>query len=159
MNIKICQECLREFLPSSRHLKCPKCRRSSYDICSCGKEKHKTAKICLLCHQISSTKPVGWRGNKIKHRKGYIQVRVPDHPKAVSGYVFEHRLVMEDILGRLLLPNENVHHKNGVKDDNRPENLELWVTHQPSGQRASDLVEWANKIIDLYGDLYISNKL
>jgi hypothetical protein len=102
---------------------------------------------------------LGWRGNKIRHKKGYVQVRVPDHPNAVSGYVFEHRLVMEDIIGRLLFSNENVHHKNGIKDDNRPENLELWVINQPSGQRASDLLEWANEIIKLYGDLYTSNKL
>lgn len=59
---------------------------------------------------------------------------------------------MEDMLGRFLLPGENVHHKNGVKHDNSPENLELWVTTQPSGQRASDLVEWAYQIIQLYGE-------
>lgn len=47
---------------------------------------------------------------------------------------------MERVLGRSLRDGENVHHKNCDRLDNRPENLELWLTHQPQGQRVTDLV-------------------
>jgi hypothetical protein len=58
---------------------------------------------------------------------------------------------MELHLGRELLPEETVHHINGNRSDNRIENLELWSTSQPYGQRVADKLEWARKIIEMYG--------
>jgi hypothetical protein len=81
-----------------------------------------------------------WAGGRVK-RNGYVLVYAPDH-HSVAGtsrrYVLEHRLVMEQKEGRPLERYENVHHINGIRDDNRPENLELWSKPQPAGQRAHE---------------------
>jgi hypothetical protein len=66
-------------------------------------------------------------------------------------WVLEHRHVMETVLGRPLLPGENVHHINGDRTDNRPGNLELWLTSQPHGQRVADALAWAHEVIARYG--------
>jgi len=89
--------------------------------------------------------------NKQIDKEGYVLLYMPDHPNcSVSGLYSEHRLVMEQTLGRVLAKGENVHHKNGIRNDNRAENLELWSSRQPKGQRVEDKVEYAMEILKAY---------
>ena len=70
-----------------------------------------------------------WRGGR-RYCEGYVLVYCPEHPYCDSdNCVSEHRLVLERKLGRYLLPSEVSHHLNGVKTDNRPENLEVYDGH------------------------------
>lgn len=116
----------------------------------CGREAAFGSTRCKKCSAKGKNNGA-WKGGKTYHKAGYVMVRVPEHPRAKSGgYVFEHILIMEQMLGRRLLPGETVHHRNGIKDDNREKNLELWLGSQPSGARVSDLVEWAREILDRY---------
>src|SRR5688500_16487651 len=76
-------------------------------------------------HGVKDSQNHFWKGGRII-REGYILILVRKHPNAdVNGYVKEHRFIMEQKLGRYLTKDEDVHHINGIKDDNRMENLEL----------------------------------
>jgi hypothetical protein len=83
---------------------------------------------------------------------GYVYIREPNHPNAhKDGYVAEHIKVMAAVLGRPLRRGEEVHHRNGIRHDNRPGNLELWArSMQPPGCRVSDLIESSVRILRLY---------
>lgn len=119
----------------------------------------KTRGVCRTCYEYvlrnEEPKLFRRRGTYSKEKKtdkrGYVMWYDPTSPYAsVSGWVLEHRHVVGESLGRGFYPGENVHHKNGNRSDNRIENLELWVTFQPSGQRPEDLVKWAKEILDRY---------
>lgn len=100
----------------------------------------------------------GWKGGRRQMGNGYVTRYMPEHPNAFrsSGTntrrttVLEHVYVMSEYLGRPLRKGETVHHKNGQTTDNRIENLELWTTSHPGGQRVVDLVAYAKEILALY---------
>lgn len=95
---------------------------------------------------------MGYVGEWRVDSEGYISRNERAQGERKARMVKQHRVVMEEYLGRALLPGENVHHINGVRTDNRIENLELWSTKQPCGQRVEDKLAWANEIIALYTD-------
>lgn len=86
-------------------------------------------------------------------RKGYVILHKPDHPNAGRfGKIPEHRYVMSEHIGRPLEKDETVHHRNGVRNDNRIENLELWCGGHGNGGRVEDMLAWAREIIKRYGN-------
>jgi hypothetical protein len=86
----------------------------------------KCAKIKMGKNRRLMNHPL-WNGGRVKTPSGYIKIHAEKHPKSdINGLIFEHRVVMEKHIGRYLKPEEVVHHINGIKDDNRIENLELF---------------------------------
>ena len=126
--------------------------------CSCGKEALVRAgsltqgvtKSCGCLNTDSLRARTGanhplWKGGRRTDSNGYIRI------KRNGKLIGEHVNVMERHLNRKLFPEEFVHHKNGVRGDNRLKNLELWYRRHPHGQRVVDLVAWATEILRRYG--------
>lgn len=121
------------------------CKRGSYTCENCGvtfvKKKKALGRFCSIACHYEYECPIGTvrdGGNGYKIIK--VAKGTPGAKKFGdrSGWMWEHRYVMQCKLGRALEKNENVHHINGKRDDNRPENLELWKRSQPAGIRAKD---------------------
>jgi hypothetical protein len=85
------------------------------------------------------------KAGKGLNKNGYVVLYTPEGPK------LEHRVVMQNILGRPLKKNETVHHKNGIRSDNRPENLELWAGNHGPHQRVEDLITFAKNLLTEHG--------
>jgi HNH endonuclease len=88
-------------------------------------------------------------------KTGYRVISKMHHPNSIkgkrSGQIMEHTFVMSEHLGRPLRKGETVHHVNGIRDDNRIENLELWNSSHPYGQRVEDKITFYKEFLDLYG--------
>lgn len=134
--INICPQCGDEFPVSVYHHRRQVC-------CS-----HTCARHRRIDHpETIKTKAIGakgeksarWKSGRIINRNGYVMIWKPDHhsikPGTFRKYVPEHRLVMEEKLGRPLDPKERVHHLDGNRQNNDPTNLELWKIGHPAGQR------------------------
>lgn len=104
---RICEKCGTGFETTPAYLKKPGGR----------------ARFCSsLCANSGDTHP-RWNGGRVLRPKGYIFARATSHPRAHNGYVFEHILIAEKALGKLLPLNAEIHHANEKTGDNRNENL------------------------------------
>jgi hypothetical protein len=130
---QLCPWCKEEFLPNYRS-------KTQRAMC-CSKACAVHRRIAEHPETFRTNNNGRWKGGRTRNRAGYVMVQAKDHPD-VQGttrvYVLEHRLVMERHLGRILSSTEYIHHKNGIRDDNRLENLELWTMAQPHGVRAGE---------------------
>jgi endogenous inhibitor of DNA gyrase (YacG/DUF329 family) len=130
---------------------CPICKNLFSVYKSCITERTPRDYCSNKCRHVGKATNAGstiTESGGIINSSGYVRITLPSSTERV----YEHRYVMEQHLQRPLRDKENVHHINGIRHDNRLENLELWTSSQPSGQRVSELLEWAEDILITYKD-------
>ncbi len=163
--ISTCVDCNKKFPYKVRVKRCPACQYYWH------KEKHPEVaeKAKKQSNQIFSDKRkkeirdrrslphdavlrgIGPKKEGYLNKKGYRLMIQKDDSSRGYRRVYQHVLIMESYLNRKLVKGETVHHKNGIRDDNRIDNLELWSKAQPAGQRVEDKIKWYIEFLMTYG--------
>jgi len=109
-------------------------------IKSCGCYNKEVASL-----RMSGKNNPFWNGGKTINKRGYIEIKFGENRGKL-----EHRILYEQYYGIKLKKHQNIHHINGIKSDNRIENLELWDTSQPGGQKIEDKIKFYFKLVEEY---------